>query len=549
MPRKQLTDNQRFTGGAPGKRDSVQLTPHENLHYENFEKNSTSDFLSDIPSSLQQIQEMFKGNIGQIEIDLQTALLRSSFFEFIKEFIHDVVTDNEVVWNWHIEYLANELQQVINDIVHRIPKKEDLLINICPSSTKSTIVTILLPIWAWVVDPTISIFTCSHNETFAGEQSNRSRDIIKSQHFQKFFPELKIKETQDNIRLYQNTSGGSRLASSTKQAVTGSHYLLAIIDDAINSKDAFSPVERDRVNRWYSESLITRKAHKEVSTAIIAAQRLHAGDLSGYLLNSGAKLKHICIPAEDSELVKPFELREKYINGLFDPVRLPYPVIDELKISPGNRTYQTQYNQNPIAEGSQIILEDWFKKISSTEFERLVDGKKYVIDFFIDPSYGKPNRDYTAIIACTTINKKLYVTNLSRVKKETYELLKHLESWTYQVGRTSSSRLFVEQRANGQTIVELLERESGMNVIKFPYQKDGKETKLQAVAPMFEAGRVVLINDDNPNKERGWNQVLIDEICVGGTKNDDSADALVMAVMQNLAMKAPSKLNLRMGFY
>ncbi len=69
----------------------------------------------------------------------------------------------------------------------------------------------------------------------------------------------------------------------------------------------------------------------------------------------GDKIKHICLPAEVSDNVKPKELKEKYINGLLDPVRLDNEVLEEARIDLGSRGYAGQYEQTPASEAGNIV--------------------------------------------------------------------------------------------------------------------------------------------------------------------------------------------------
>ena len=66
------------------------------------------------------------------------ALCKKSFYEFVIEF-WDVVVPEEPVYNWHIKYLCDEIQEMAERVFRGERKKHDLIINIAPGSTKSTI--------------------------------------------------------------------------------------------------------------------------------------------------------------------------------------------------------------------------------------------------------------------------------------------------------------------------------------------------------------------------------------------------------------------------
>src|ERR1700748_2826309 len=92
-------------------------------------------------------------------------LCRRSLYEFVQEF-WDVIIPEDPVWNWHFEYIFNEVEEAIMRVVRlperpssfegvrfTMPKKPretklyDLLVNVPPGSLKSTIITVMAPAW------------------------------------------------------------------------------------------------------------------------------------------------------------------------------------------------------------------------------------------------------------------------------------------------------------------------------------------------------------------------------------------------------------------
>lgn len=57
---------------------------------------------------------------------------RKSFYFFVQTF-WDVIIKETPVFNWHIEYLCDELQKLSVSIVAREQKPYDLIINIPPA--------------------------------------------------------------------------------------------------------------------------------------------------------------------------------------------------------------------------------------------------------------------------------------------------------------------------------------------------------------------------------------------------------------------------------
>jgi len=77
---------------------------------------------------------------------LEAQICRESFYEFVKRMWFEVVPEIPV-WNWHIKYLCDELQTVAENQFEGHRREYDLIINIPPGTTKSTICSVMFPMW------------------------------------------------------------------------------------------------------------------------------------------------------------------------------------------------------------------------------------------------------------------------------------------------------------------------------------------------------------------------------------------------------------------
>ena len=91
--------------------------------------------------------------------------------------------------NWHIKYLCDELQSVAERVFKREPKLYDLIINMPPSSSKTSIVNIYFPLWCWINDFTLQFINISYSHHLSTAISEKCRDIMRSDKFQTYFYE------------------------------------------------------------------------------------------------------------------------------------------------------------------------------------------------------------------------------------------------------------------------------------------------------------------------------------------------------------------------
>ncbi len=301
-----------------------------------------------------------------------------SFYHFLKIFWEEVSQD-PFEDNWHIECLCGELQQIAEQVGLRRPKLHDLLINIPPGTTKTTICSIMFPAWCWTRWYWMRFITLSYSAALSLESAEYSRDLIRSKRFQLIYPELSIKSDKDikgNFRVVKSEVhkenrvprqrvGGNRYSTSVGGTVTGFHGHIIIWDDPLNPHQAVSETELRGVNRWMDSTLPTRKVDKLNTPTIGIMQRLHENDPTGaWLSKKKTNLRHICLPGSldgYEDKVKPPEFKQYYRNGLLDPRRLSVEALKELETDLGQYGYAGQVGQSPTPPKGGMFKVDQFQ--------------------------------------------------------------------------------------------------------------------------------------------------------------------------------------------
>ena len=484
-------------------------------------------------------------DVAKMALQMVASECRKSLFYFVQTF-WDVVIKEEPIYNWHIPYLCEELQKLSVCIINRQPKPYDLIINIPPGTTKSTLVSVMWPVWLWVNDPTIRIISNSYSGILSVDLAGKSKDILVSDKFRKLFPAIQIRKDMSGKQHYANTDTGIRYATSTGATITGFHAHVIINDDPQNPKQAESEQLRIQANE-HTKTLATRKVDKANTPVVTIMQRLHDEDVTGYLLKRKTEsIKHICLPAELSDFVFPADLRGFYVDGLLDPLRLGRNTLREAKIDLGSRGYAGQYEQRPTVDGGNIIKENWFQHISKVDFGVL--RTREPIHFFLDTAYDKKSKsadnDPSGIIGACLIRNNIYITCAAKVYKTFPELIRFLPE--YMISHDfdkARSTLRIEPKANGKSVSQQLREVSDLNVAFTPSPTDDKTTRLHAVSPRVECGRVYLVDGE-------WNEEFVDEVCGFPNKpHDEYVDLLGYAINYLLREEEDLPENVESLFY
>ena len=467
-------------------------------------------------------------NKALLKFALEKKLCEMSFYEFFKAAWIVVEPAVPLSTNWHHKYICDILQEECERIIAQKPKTKDIIINVPFRSTKSLIVTVMFPVWAWIKSPKLRFITSSYSATLSIELATKSRDIIFSDWFKSRWGDVfHIKKDQNLKERYENNFVGMRRATSVGGTVTGQGGDFLIVDDPLSPQMANSATERDNANEWYRTTFYSRLNQADIGVRIIIMQRVHEDDLSGFLLDRETRTnyRHICIPAtNENSNIKPKSL-EKFYNkdtGLFWEDRFSRKILDDYKSALGSYGYAGQLQQTPTPLDSGMIHKDWFK-IDRYRVEEAV------VNFVIDPAYtANEKNDPSALLAYTYKNNKWQVIDCINVYKEFPELIKFIPQWVQKNGYTNRSRIYVEPKASGKSIVQTLVRETGLNVKEDKPPTKDKVARVSDVSASLESGRVSLLYGD-------WNNILLDQLTkFPAAKHDDMVDCLVMAVNKEI---------------
>ena len=118
--------------------------------------------------------------------------------------------------NWTTDAIADHLQAVTEGHI------KELLINIPPRCSKSTIISVMWPTWEWLQIPSTKWLFNSYGQHLSTRDCLKSRRLIQSPWYQKHYADRFALARDQNTKMrYDNNKGGYRIATSVSGGNTG----------------------------------------------------------------------------------------------------------------------------------------------------------------------------------------------------------------------------------------------------------------------------------------------------------------------------------------
>ena len=460
------------------------------------------------------------GDMQFEEYDLIASITRESFYEFVKEFWHKA-EPRPFMDNWHIKYICDEFQIAAERVFKGQTKESDLIINISPGETKSLTYSVMSLPWIWTRMPIAKFIGGSHNHDLSMDLSRKSRGVIKSEKYRKAFPDIRLSSDQDAKGYFANTKGGSRRACSVDSKVTGFHGDFFAVDDPIDPREACSEVILKTANDWMSEVVFQRRTEQSTSLTILIMQRLHENDPTAFMMNrakdvqrlaiqSGEadapyRIKHICIPAEVTDRIKPKTLKKFYKNGLMDPVKLPRNVLNEKGIDPF--MYAGQYLQQPSPRGGGMFKVDRIKIVDNLE----AIPKRYIkrVRFWDKAgTLGGRGAFTVGVLMGLDRERHWWILDVIRFREESSEREKRIKDCAKMDTRDIHIGIEQEPGSGGKESAENTVRNLAGYIVRID-KPSGSDSSKEMRADPFS----VQVNIGNVSiKQADWNREYINEL-------------------------------------
>lgn len=157
------------------------------------------------------------------------------------------------------------------------------------------------------------------------------------------------------------------------------------------------------------------------------------------------------------------------------------------------------------------------------------DPLRSPINFVVDTAYSEKTssrNDPCGFLSYFEKDNNLYIIDFTEEWFDFPDLVKFMQRYVTRNGYTNSSRIYIEPKASGLSVIQQLRSESKLNVLKVEgdFIKDDKLTRASSVSAIIEAGRVFLIKG-------AWNDQYITQVTTfPKAVHDEAVDVTVYAL-------------------
>lgn len=394
-------------------------------------------------------------------------------------------------------------------------------VSLPPRTGKSLLISKLMPSWQLGRSPYAQFIIASYALKLSSESSRGILEYCMSEAFGWIFPECGINKNDCNLKIIRTLQGGKIMCASAGSGVTGFGFGVisaddlpgvGILDDVIEDGNSIQVL--DTTWGWVSQQFGTRMLPNFALMSM--GTRFHEYDIIGRQIESDPdKWKVLNVPAlcvdEDNDPLGR-KLGESHWPEFF-----PTDVLESVK-KQDDKTFQSLYQGNPQGGNSTVFRESWFDQHDTNR-----PGYEYVFAT-ADTALKKGEMNDSSVICIFGVvrkTRKLHLLNVYKEKMEFPELLKAMPFW---MKLWKVRALYIESRASGLPLIQMLRKELQTPVREVVPTKD-KVLRANEVAPIAEDGRVSFYSGI-PNLPE-----LISELTsFPFSRSDDFVDALCMGL-------------------
>jgi predicted phage terminase large subunit-like protein len=442
------------------------------------------------------------------------AILRTNFDSFLRRSLMTLNPGSPYLPNWHISAIAYQLERIRRGEINR------LIINMPPRHLKSLTVSVAFPAFLLGHEPWRRIFAISYGNELSSKHASDFRSIVESAWYGRAFSTMRISRSlEDEV---WTSARGFRKSTSVYGTLTGLGGDLFIIDDPQKPVDAQSDVQRNRLNQWVSNTLMSRLDSKETGIIVVVMQRVHQYDLSGYLMESkGWEVLSLPAIAEQDEniAIGDNEFHVRQAGEALHPELESLASLQDLQRQIGSDIFAAQYQQSPVPPGGAMIKRAWLRY-----YDSLPEHTYYarIIQSWDTAAKGGAQNDWSVCTTWMVVKNLYYLIDVTRGRYE-YPALKATAIKLAQKYRPQS--VLIEDASTGTALAQELNGVYYGGVTRLIPVEHDKIGRLYVNQAKFEAGEVLF-----PYAARFLPALEAELLTFPQGKTDDQVDSISQAL-------------------
>lgn len=455
---------------------------------------------------------------------VKNAVFRQSFSTFVQKCFYELNPSEKFINGMYIDLLCDQIQSMIEG------ENQKLIINLPPRYLKSVICSIALPAFILGHNPSAKIMCISYGEDLASKLATDCRTIMETDWYKELFFQTRIRGDRRSSMDFETTKHGGRFAVTISGGVTGRGADWIIIDDPLKPVEAFSDIQREKVNELYGNTVNSRLNDKNTGRILVVMQRLHAHDLSGFLFENDPDFKSIVLPliaVKDEEWQIKNHITGKIViykrkkGELLHPEREGEKVVNSYRNSMSPFVFSAQYQQNPMPIGSGMIKQEWI-----TTYQELPKLSKIILSWDTASKTTETNAYSACVVIGVGKDQKYYLLEVFRGRLDFPSLTRKVKELSDKYEGKMSGKIItlVENASSGISLCQTLKGKI-TNLIPVSC-KSSKEQRFDIVALKTEQGELLF-----PGQYEPWFKSFEDEfLTFPRSLFKDQCDALSQAI-------------------
>jgi predicted phage terminase large subunit-like protein len=413
-----------------------------------------------------------------------------------------------------------------------------------PAHGKTNVVGVYFPCWWLGRNPERHFVYVQASEEQAVKQSLAVRDTITlNQRYRAIFPwveadkqrgwaqnawYLKRPRLDDKDFTFKAVGIGGNLL--------GARADVLLLDDINDAKNTLTDYSLAKVNDWVATTALSRLTPG--GRAIAVQTRWHQDDFAGWCERVGWTIVHMPALSDGPEVWATVRRNGVVVQRIKVHDRGPalwpefwdVPALEAKRVELGPHRFAAMYQGMPVPSEGAVFQRSWWRFYRPSELPHLLQ----VVQAYDTAFQTKSSADYSV---CVTMGRGIdghyYVLDLWRDRVD-FPALRQMARALYR--RFQPQRVYVEERASGQSLIQELRLEGELPVLPYQDRTVDKVTRAHSVTGYVEAGLVRF-----PEPERApWVSTMLSELeYFPHGSHDDIVDAFVIA-LSALVRHAPA---------